>query len=96
MTIDPIQGKDNDDNEFGYIELSGENGGYFFTWRENLRDTLRSIEPDQMDRPRRYVSTAALERMVRRAWRRRYGSCRADAIARSGRSSCELACILHG
>jgi hypothetical protein len=38
------QGEDHLDRVFGYV--SGDGGGFFFTWMETLEETLNSIEAD--------------------------------------------------
>ena len=41
------QGEDQHDRVFGYV--SGDGGGFFFTWMPTLAETLDSIEEDEID-----------------------------------------------
>ena len=47
MTLDKVQGKTEDDRDFGYV--CGDGGGYFFTWMPTLEETLDSLDVDQVD-----------------------------------------------
>jgi hypothetical protein len=45
--VDLYQGEDQQDRVFGYV--SGDDGGFFFTWMPTLTETLDSIEEDEID-----------------------------------------------
>lgn len=47
MEIDKFQGITEDGKKFGYI--SGNNGGWFFTWYDTKEETLASLEIDYVD-----------------------------------------------
>lgn len=44
--VDLIQGETEQGQEFGYV--SGDDGGFFFTWHGTLEETLDSIEEDEV------------------------------------------------
>lgn len=46
-TIDLHQGVDQHGRKFGYV--SGDGGGYFFTWHKTLGETVASLEEDAVD-----------------------------------------------
>lgn len=48
---DAYQGKDRNENPFGYVGIT-DKGGYFFTWLDTLEATLDSLENDEVDSPR--------------------------------------------
>ena len=45
--VDLNQGETADGATFGYVH--GEDGGFFFTWRDTLDATLASVEVDEVD-----------------------------------------------
>lgn len=47
MHVDLNQGIGKDGATFGYV--AGDEGGYFFTWRETLEATLATVEVDEVD-----------------------------------------------
>lgn len=46
-TIDMNQGVDQQGRKFGYV--SGDGGGYFFTWHKTLGETIASLGEDMVD-----------------------------------------------
>jgi len=46
-SVDLYQGDDEQGRPFGYV--SGDGGGYFFTWHPTLDATLDSVEEDEVD-----------------------------------------------
>jgi len=62
------QGRDEKQRIFGYVGESGRGGGgYFFTWRPTLKETLASINADAVDPPRK-LRLRRVEGAVRRMW----------------------------
>lgn len=47
MNLTKKQGISENDREFGYV--SGNGGGFFFTWMDTLTETLDSIDEDDQD-----------------------------------------------
>lgn len=47
MILDHHQGDTEHGRKFGYV--SGDGGGYFFTWMDSLEETLESVEVDEVD-----------------------------------------------
>mgnify|MGYP000987986307 FL=1 len=47
MTLDKKQGTTEDNRNFGYV--SGDGGGFFFTWMDTLTETLDSVDADEVD-----------------------------------------------
>jgi hypothetical protein len=45
--VDLMQGETEDGAKFGYV--SGDDGGFFFTWRDTPEATLDSVETDEVD-----------------------------------------------
>lgn len=45
--VDLCQGQDAQNRDFGYV--SGDDGGFFFTWMPTLEETLNSIDEDEQD-----------------------------------------------
>jgi hypothetical protein len=45
--VDICQGQDEHGHDFGYV--AGDEGGFFFTWMPTLKETLESIEEDDID-----------------------------------------------
>jgi len=43
--VDLCQGQDDQYRDFGYVAGDAD-GGFFFTWRESLEETIDSIEED--------------------------------------------------
>lgn len=71
ILIDKNQNDDGNGNQFGYV-YEADGGGYFFTWMDSLDATLRSIEIDRVDRPRR-LGVRRVEQEIRSAWRQESG-----------------------
>lgn len=66
---DKYQGVQRDGAAYGYCGID-DRGGYFFSWRQTLQETLRSIEPCEIYPPRHWPIRAYREMrgFVRRAW----------------------------
>lgn len=45
--VELYQGRDEQNRRFGYVH--GDDGGLFFTWMDNLDETIDSLEVDTVD-----------------------------------------------
>ncbi len=63
------QGNDKRGRSFGYCGII-DKGGQFFTWMPTLRETLDSIEDDEMSPPENWPERAYQEvrGFIRRSW----------------------------
>lgn len=45
--VELVQGEDEQGRKFGYVH--GEDGGFFFAWKDTLDATIASVEEDEVD-----------------------------------------------